>query len=131
MEDEVRKRDELGGLKGALDLIHGVDAACFLRVQDVDGRCAGAAHFAVGEERGMHGIGLEGVGAEPGAKLGDVFAAGVVEVLAGGVDFDGLGTGTGGELQQAGVQPLVEKQVSLEDTQHRKGISRIRQAREA
>ena len=57
VEDEVAKGDLLGGFEGALDFVHGVDAAGFLRVQHVDRGSAGAAHFAVGEERGVHGPG--------------------------------------------------------------------------
>ena len=118
VEDEVAEGDLLGGFEGALDLVHGIDAAGFLRVQDVDGGRTGAAHLAVREERGVHGKGLERVGAEPGGQLGDVLAAGVVEVLAGGKDFDCLGTGPVSELQQAGVEALVEEQVRGQDSQH-------------
>lgn len=57
VEDEVAKGDLLGGFEGALDFVHGVDAAGFLRVQHVDCGSAGAAHFAVGKERGVHGPG--------------------------------------------------------------------------
>src|SRR5580658_3951429 len=128
VQDKVGKGDELGGFQGALDLVHGVDAAGFLRVQKVDGGCAGATHFAVGEKRGVHGKRLESIGTKPGAEFGDVLAAGVVEVLPGGINFDRLGTGAFGEFQQAGVQALVEEQVRGKNSQHGKGISRIRQA---
>jgi hypothetical protein len=47
-----------------------------------------------------------------------MFAAGVVEVLAGGKDLHGLGARSGGEFQQARVQALVEKQVRGENAQH-------------
>ena len=62
---------------------------------------AGAAHFAIGKERGVHGKRLKRVGAEPLGQLGDVLAAGVVKVLARGKDLDCLRAGTVGKLQQA------------------------------
>jgi len=43
VNDEVAKGDGFGGFEGALDFVHGVDAAGFLRVQQVDGGSAGAA----------------------------------------------------------------------------------------
>ena len=54
MHNEVAEGDLLGGFQGALDLVHGGDAAGLLRVQQVDGGRAGAAHLAVGVERGVH-----------------------------------------------------------------------------
>ena len=40
-----------------------------------------------------------------------MFAAGVVEVLAGGKNFDSLGAGAAGEFQQAGVEAFFQKDV--------------------
>jgi hypothetical protein len=59
MHDEMTERNVLGGFEGALDLVHGVDAAGFFRMQNVDGRGAGAAHLAIGEQGRMHGEGRE------------------------------------------------------------------------
>ncbi len=109
MDDELFEGDVFGGFEGALDLVHGVDAAGFLRVHDVDGGSAGAAHLAVGIERRVHGKGFERIGGEPGGQFRDMFAAGVVEVLPRGEDLDAFGAGTRSHLQQAGVQPLLQK----------------------
>ena len=51
-----------------------------------------------------------------------MLAAGVVEVLAGGKDLDRLRAGAGGELQQAGMQPLIHEQMRGQDAPlgHRK-----------
>ena len=49
MDDEIAQRDVLGGFEGALDLVHGVDAAGFFRMDDVDAGRAGAAHLAIGK----------------------------------------------------------------------------------
>src|ERR1035437_2288315 len=90
MHDEVAEGDVLGGFEGALDLVHGGDAARLVRVRQIDGGSAGAAHLAIGIKRGVHRPGLEGIRAEPRSQLTDVFAAGVVEVLTRGKDFDRL-----------------------------------------
>jgi hypothetical protein len=53
-----------------------------------------------------------------------VFAAGVVEVLARGEDFHGLRARTAGNLKQAGVQTMVQKQMRGQDAQHDREFSR-------
>ena len=54
MEDKVAEMDLVGGFEGALDLVHGVDAAGLLGMQDVDAGSAGAAHLAVGIQGCVH-----------------------------------------------------------------------------
>ena len=61
VDDEIFERDAFGCFEGALDLIHGIDAARLFGVQDVDGGGAGAAHFSVREHWRMHGEWLERV----------------------------------------------------------------------
>jgi hypothetical protein len=75
----------------------------------------------------MHRERLKGILAKPGPQLGNMFAAGVVEVLSGGKDFYALRARPGSEFQQSRVQALVEEQVRGQDSQHDRGISRIRQ----
>ena len=120
----------LGGFEGALDLVHGVDAARFFRMKQVDGGRAGAAHLAIGKHGRVHGERLERIGAEPLGQLAHVLAAGVVEVLARGEDLHTLRAGAAGKLQQAGMQALVEEQVGGENAQHRasRGSARPKQA---
>ena len=111
VQDEVLKGDGLGGFQRALDLVHGVDAAEFVRMDDVDGGSTGAAHLAVGKERRVHRPGLKGIGTKPGGQLGDLLAAGVIEMLARGKDLDALCASTGRQFQQPRMQTLVEKQM--------------------
>ena len=112
MDDEIAQRDVLGGFQRALDLIHGIDATRFFRVQHVYTGRAGAAHLAIGKKRCVHRERLKRIGAEPLCQLGDVLAAGVVEVLARGKDFDRLSAGAGGQLEQAGMQSMSQEQMS-------------------
>ena len=50
-------------------------------------------------------------GAEPGGDVADGGAVGVVEVVAGGEELDGLGAGVVQGVEQAGVQALLEEDV--------------------
>src|ERR1017187_8765967 len=118
VHNQVAKGDMLGGLDGPLDLVHSVDAAGFLRMQQVDPRSAGAAHIAVRVKRRVHRPNLELVGTKPAGQLCDMIAAGVIEVLAGGKYFDSLRSGPGGKLHQPWLQTLVQKQVCRQDSQH-------------
>ena len=68
--------------------------------------------------------GYERVGAEPVGQLDHMLAAGVVEMLAGGKNLHSLRAGAGGKLEQAGMQPLIEKQMSGEDAQHVQQVPR-------
>ena len=117
--------DLLGGFEGALDLVHGVDAAGFFGVDAVAG-----GWDVAGPERGggavdkdglVQGGGGAGV-AEPGGDIADDGAVGVVEVVAGGEELDG-GVAMGGEaakhrVEQAGVQALLEEDVRGEAGLH-------------
>ena len=118
MDDQVLEANVLGGFEGALDFVHGVDAAGFFRMEDVDAGRAGAAHFPVRIKRGVHGEGLERIGLEPFAQFQHVLAAGVVEVLAGSENLYRLRAGTLGKLQQPRMQAMVEKKVGGENSQH-------------
>ncbi len=118
VHDQLLEGNVFGGFEGALDLVHGVDAAGFLRVHDVDGGSAGAAHFAVGKKRGVHGIRFEWIRGEPGGQLHDVLAAGVVKVLARGKELDALGAGARCGFQQTGVQSLLQKKMCGKNWQH-------------
>ncbi len=106
VEDEEAEGDLLGDFEGALDLIHGVDAAALLGMDDVDGGGSAAAHFKVGKQGRVHGKRLDGIGAEPVRQFADVGAAGVVEMLAGGEKFHALGSGAGKDVEQARMQAL-------------------------
>jgi len=111
VDNEVAEGDGLGGFESALDFVHGVDAARFFGVEQVDRGRPGAAHFAVGIERGVHGPGFQGIGAEKGGQFDDMVPAGVVEVVARRKKLDGLGAGTGSQIQLRGVQALVPEQM--------------------
>ena len=112
MNHEIAKGNLVGRFQRALDLIHGVDAAGLVGVQHIDAGTAGAAHFAVSIQRGVHGKRLQRVRPEPPGQLCYLFAAGVVEVLARGEDLHRLRAGAIRELKQARMQTMVQKQVS-------------------
>ena len=118
VHDELFEGNALGSFEGAFDLVHGVDAARFLRVHDVDSGCAGAAHLPVGEERRVHGVRFEGIGCEPGCQFHDVLAAGVVKVLARSKELDAAGAGAHSRFKQAGMQPLLQKDMCGKNWQH-------------
>ncbi len=105
--------DLLGGLEGALDLVHGSDAVGFFGVDEVDirGNVAGEVDGLV--ERGS-GAGV----AEPCGDVADGGAVGVVEVMTGGEDLDGLCATVFEGVEQAGVQTLLEKDVSGDSRLH-------------
>lgn len=109
VENEVFEAQVLGRFEAALDLIHGCDAAAFVGMDDVDGRCTGTSALEVGIDGRMKRPEGGGVGTEPAGELVYVLAAGVVEVLAGGEDLNGFGAGAGNLIKQAGVQTLIEE----------------------
>ena len=104
--------DLLGGLEGALDFVHGVDAAGFFGGDEVEVGSYVAGPLGVGTVAGVDGLmerGGDVVGAEPGGDVADGGAVGVVEVVAGGEELDGLGSAVVKGFQKTGVQALLEK----------------------
>jgi hypothetical protein len=115
VEDDGLDGDLLGGLDGALDLVHGVDAAGLFDVDEVEVGGDVAGPLGVGAIAGVDGLvdgGGDVVGAEPVGDVADGGAVGVVEVVAGGEDLDGLGTALVKGFQEARVQALLEEDVS-------------------
>jgi hypothetical protein len=53
-----------------------------------------------------------------------MLAAGVIKVLPGRKNLHGLRAGSTGQFQQSRVQPLIQKQMSREDTQHFQQVPR-------
>ena len=109
---KIAQWDVLRRFECPLDLVHGVDAPCLLRVQHIHPECAGTAHFAVGIKRRVHRKGLECVGAEPFGQLRHLLSAGVVKVLTRGKDLHRLRAGALRELEQARVQTMFQKYMS-------------------
>ena len=124
-EDDGGEGDLLGGLEGALDLVHGGDAVGLLRGDEVEvgGDVAGPLGVgAVGDVDGLVEDGADVVGAEPGGDVADGEGVGVVEVVARGEDFDGAARRRACEgVQQAGVQAVLEEDVGGESGLH--GVS--------
>jgi hypothetical protein len=121
VEDAGGDGDLLGGLEGALDLVHGGDAVGFFVVDEVDvrGDVAGpGAASAIGEINGLVECGGYSGVAEPGGDVTDGGAVAVVEVVAGGEELDGLGTGFVEGVEQAGVKALLEEDVGGEGGLH-------------
>jgi hypothetical protein len=121
VEGEGGEGDLLGGLEGALDLVHGIDAAGLLGVDEVEGGGDVFGPVGVGVERLVEG-GLDASVAEPEGEVADDGAVGVVKVVAGGEDLDD-GRAVGGDtaehgVKEAGVEALLEEDVGREAWLH-------------
>lgn len=113
--------DLLGGLEGAFDLVHGVDAAGLFGVDEIEGGGDVAGPVVGGEGIGEDGLVEGGVGsgvAEPVGEVADDGAVGVVEVVSGSEDFDGSGSTGEHGVEQSVVQALLEEDVSGEAGSH-------------
>ena len=114
VENAGGERNLFGGLEGALDLVHGSDAVGFLRIDEIDvgGDVAGPlAASTVAEVKRLMECGCDAGVAEPCSDVADSGAVAVVEVVAGGKDFDRLCAGLVESVEQAGVQALLEEDV--------------------
>ena len=112
VEDDGLNGELFGGLESALDFVHGVDAAGFFGVDEVEVGSDVAGPLGVGTIAGVDGLverGGDVVGAEPGGDVADGGAVGVVEVVAGGEELDGLGSAVVKGFQKTGVQALLEE----------------------
>lgn len=119
VEDDVVDVDLLGGFEGALDFVHGVNAAGFFDVDEVErGSDVAAPLRACFKEWLMDG-GAGAVGAKPLGDLFDGGAVGVVEVVPGSEDFDAFGPGAFERVEMAGVKPLMQKHVGGNSPFHR------------
>jgi hypothetical protein len=106
-------------LQSALDLVHGLNAVSTVCGGDVDRRRAGAAHFVIGVHGRMHRMEGNSAGAEPFRDLFHMLlAVGVIEVLAGGEDFDRLCPAPHQTIQQARMEPLLDVHVGGHGFQH-------------
>ncbi len=110
VEGDGGKGNLFGGLDGALDLVHGLNAAGLLDVDEVDGGGDVAGPVSVGVERLVEGGGDAG-GAEPVGYFAHDGAVGVVKVVAGGEDLDGAGAAAFEGIEQAGAEALLEEDV--------------------
>lgn len=117
VEGDGTEGDLLGGLDGAFDLVHGVDAAGLFRVDEVERGSDVATPLGVGVERLMERSG-DIVGPEPRSEIADDGAIGVVEVVAHGEDFDGLCAALVQGVEQAGIQALLKEDVSGDSGLH-------------
>jgi hypothetical protein len=113
--------DLLGGLKGALDLVHGGDAAGLFGVDEVQVRGDVAGPLGVGAVADVQRLverAADIVRAEPCGDVADGGAVGVVEVVAGGEDFDGVGAAAVEGVEQARVQALRKKDMGGDSGLH-------------
>lgn len=120
MEGDGGDGDLLGGLKGSLDLVHGVDAVGLVGGDEGEG-CGDVARPALrlfGREDGLVHGGAEAGVAEPVGDLANGWAVGVVEVMAGCEELDGLCSAALEGVEQAGVEALREEDVGGDSGLH-------------
>jgi hypothetical protein len=104
----------LGSFEGTLDLVHGVDATGLFGVDEIEVGSDVAGPLGVGAVAEVDGLverGGDFVGSEPGSDVADGGAVGVVEVMAGGEELDGLSSAVVKGVQKAGVKALLEEDV--------------------
>ena len=119
MLDEKAKRNLLCHLDCPLDLIHGLYALGPIAGRDIDRRPTCAAGLVVSVLGRVEGKQLRSAVAEPVADLTHMLlAVGVVEVVPRGMNFDGLRAASHKLVQQARVQPLFNKRIGGNTTQH-------------
>jgi len=133
VEDTGVDGDLLGRLEGALDLVHCGDAVRLFGVDEIDVRGDMARPLpasAVAEVERLVECGSDAGVAEPCGDVADGRAVAVVEVVAGGEDFDGLCAAVVKGVEQAGVQALLEEDVGGQGGSHhylryRSGASQV------
>src|SRR6202021_3399834 len=102
----------VGNFKGALDLVHGLDARGPGDRCQVDRRRAGTAPFIVGVERRVDRVEWNAAAAKPVGNLFDVsLAVGIVDMLARGKNLDRLHPAARQSVENAGMQPLFYEQI--------------------
>ena len=111
MKDEIPERDLLGNLERPLDLIHRIDATALLRMNHVHRRRPAPPHLRIGIKRCVHRERLGRIRPEPFREFADVRPTGVIEVLPRGKQLHALCSGAGKNVQQARMQPVIEKNV--------------------
>src|SRR6185312_14108359 len=114
---EKPKRHLFGNFHSAFDLIHGVDSARFVRIDNIQRRAAGFEVVAHVDWR-MHGVQFHSFTFEPRRKFLDVFFVGVIEVAAGSKQLHSLDAATFHRVEQAGMQPLFDVNVARHCAQH-------------
>lgn len=125
VEDDGAEGDLLGGLDGALGLVHGQNALGLFAVDEVEAGGDVAAPVGVGSEEGLVEGGKDAGVAEPGGDVADGGAIGVVEVVAGGEDLDDGGAGAVHGVKETGVESLGEEDVGGEAGLHRSSRYRM------
>lgn len=80
-DNKMLETEQFCGLHRALDLVDGVDAAGFLRVKQIDGRCARATHFTVWKFGCVKSPWRDFMLSKPGCEFGNMFSICVIEVL--------------------------------------------------
>ena len=102
VQNHAREAEIVGGVENAFQLIHGFDAACAFDFTDGEGSAAFAIDAEVATGRGVEGSKLQALIGESLGDGADFLASGVIEVAAGGEDFDGLKAGRGDLLEEFG-----------------------------
>ncbi len=119
MLHQETERNLLGNFKGALDLVHGVDARCAVGGGNVDRRRPCPSPLVVRVQRRMHRIERYPAAAEPVSNFFHVrFAIGVVKVLPRRENLDRLHSAASQPIQNPRMQPLFREQICGNRFQH-------------
>lgn len=119
VEDQARERQVFSDVDDALEFVHGLDAADALDFGDGEGAAAFAIDVEVAAGGGVEGSELEvivGQGLRYGAHFG---FGGVVEMAAGGEDFDSLKAGAVELGEEFPGELLRDEQIGGEDSLHK------------
>lgn len=120
MKNAGAERDLLGGVEGALDLVHGGNAMALVTGDEVQRGLRMARPgdlFRFREDRHVHGRD-DGVGTKPDGEFTDGIAVGVVEVMARGEDLDEIGTCMVQRIEVCGIETVGKEEMSRDASGH-------------
>src|SRR5208337_2071795 len=118
MKNEVTKWEELGYFEGALDLIHGGDSQSALQVCNGNQQPSRPPPIPVAKKGSVQGMKSNGVVAEPLRHIADLVQIVIVQMLAGGHDFEITQARGQYLVQDMRIEPFLRKQGGGETIVH-------------
>src|SRR5208337_4658974 len=118
MKNEVTKREELGNFDGALDLIHGGDSQAAPQVGNGNRQSSRPPPIPVAKKGRVQGMESNGVVAEPLRYIAQLVRIVIVQMLAGGHDFEITQARGQYLVQGVRIEPFLRKQGGGESIVH-------------